>query len=61
MSEMTKMKSTPARLTCTYAEAIYLVHQKGYAADIEAAVGIISYIFGRKPEDVREHIKKGLP
>lgn len=58
---MCKTKKLPERLTCTYAEAIYLIHEKGFAADIEAAVGIVAYIFGRDPDEVREHIKKGLP
>lgn len=58
---MTKTKDLHSRLTCTYAEAIYMIHQKGFAADIEAAAGTVAYIFGRDPEQVKEHIKKGLP
>lgn len=59
MSEMTKMKAMPARTTCTYPEAVHMLHAKGMI-DITVA-HIIAYIYGRDVNVVLDSLKKGMP
>jgi hypothetical protein len=57
--EQNKMKPEPARLSCTYAEAVYLLHQKGITTDHAAMV--LGYIFGRDQDVVMVHLLNGMP
>lgn len=60
MSEMTKMKPMPERTTCTYPEAVYLMHHNPKIAT-EAAAVVLACLYGRDPKTVFDHIKKGMP
>lgn len=56
---MRGLKIVEGRLSCTYAEAVYLLHRKGNFGRCE--ISVLAYIFGREPKTVTEDLKRGMP
>ncbi len=63
-TSLKKIRTIPGRMSCTYAEAVYLLHQKlqeddGGPTALQMAA-VVAAIYGRETLVVWEDIKRGV-